>query len=1051
MALTVGELVARIDADDSGMRRGLSSAELQMRGFQQTTDGTLRRINGRFASVGDFRAAELRLHGFVETASGELRTLSGELASMDTVIDIDGDTSGLRRATADAQASVDQFTRDANGRLRDLNGRFVASGEQASTSLGRGDRDARRFRISLAGLGSAIGSLGPAAMMTGKIGAGLGAAIPIAAGLVATLQGIAPAAGIGATAVFMLGQAVGAVKLGTSGIGEAITASGKAAAAAASTAKATASAQQTLSDAVKSAARANEQAVRRVQDAERGLTDAQRTARAAQLALNDARQQGARDLEDLNNQLASAELDQRDAVLEVADAQAELAKARAAGDFMGIERAQLAYERAVQRLKEQTTQTARLREETAAANKAGVEGTDAVRQAQERITDTQRTLADRERDVADARQEAARTAADGIEQIRRAQQALAEAGAGGADPFAEAMAKLAPAAREFVQAVLALKPAWEALRLDVQQTFMRGLADELTRTAGSVLPVLRRGLVDSAGALNLMGRGVLAAARDLADSGVLGQAMASASAGLRNLSRAPGQVVTGLGQVAAAAGPVFARLTDAAGGALDRLAVKMADSFESGGMQRAIDQAISLIGDLADVVGNVGSIIGSLFQSAQTSGGGFLGVLKEVTDAIAKAFASPEAQAGLGALYSTISEVARIAGPLLVDALKIIGSVFAELGEPAKVLVRALGDGLRPVVQALGPVLVSAASAVGALVSAAAPLLPVAGQLIAALLPALTPLLDLLAQTFRSLAPVVQQVAAILLATLTPVLAQLPPLVTALADGLSGGLAASVQVTSELLVALAPSLIQISTVCAELLVAVAPLIQVLAQLCSQILIGLMPLIRPLISIVGELAAVFAGRLAETVRTVVVPAIQALVSLLSGDLTGAGEHAKAFLRGLGSLALSSIGDLSTLLWRAGQQILGGLINGLRSMVPSLKEHLGWITSMLPDWKGPPETDARILAPAGESLIAGLRRGISAATPGLRNQLGSLTGALPGMVLPVTAGAAGAVGGAGVGQPQQIVITFEGGMAPLLNALQKEVKSRGGSVQAVLGNG
>ncbi|MFG2976307.1 hypothetical protein ACGFYY_25405 [Streptomyces sp. NPDC048331] len=1014
MAITVGELVARIDGDDTGIRRTLTASEARMRGFQQDTEGRLRTLDGRFASVGR--------------------------------------VNGLVRAFEEAQTVTARYTTDANGRLRDLDGRFVSAGAQAAAGFGRADRSGQRFAGVLGRIGSAAGALGPIAARIGTIGAGLGAAAPMAAGLVATLQNIAPAAGLAATAVFMLGQAVAVVKLGTSGIGDALTASTKSAAAAAAGAKAQASAQQSLRDAVQSAARANEQAVRRVQDAERGLTDAQREARAAQLALNDARLEGARDLEDLNDRLASAELDQRDAVMQVADAQAELTKARAEGGFQDIERAQLAYDRAVQRLKEQRTETSRLREETAKANAAGVEGTDAVRQAHERIADTQRTLADRERDVADARQEAARTAADGIEQVRRAQQALTEAGSsGGADPFAEAMGKLAPAARAFVQALLALKPAWTALRLDVQQTLMRGLAGELTRTAGSVLPVLRAGLVDSAGAMNLMGRGVLAAARDLAQSGTLGQAMASASQGLRNLSRAPGQVVTGLGQVAAAAGPAFERLTAAAGKGLDGLAAKMAAAFESGRMQTAIDQAIGLVGQLFDVFANVGEIFANILGPMESSGGGFIGVLQDITQAMADAFGSPEVQAGLKSIYEVMSAVGKTAAPILVDALKIIASVFAELGEPVKVLVAALGAALRPVIQALGPVLVAAATAVGQLVIALSPLLPVIGALIAQLLPVLTPLLTALGQCFQDLAPLVMQVAAILMAVLTPVLAKLPGLVSLIAEGLAKQFAVAVQLAGELLTELAPSLADIGMICGELLVALAPLISVLAQLASQLLVGLMPVIRPLIGIVGQLAAIFADRLATTIRTVVIPVIQFLVALLRGDLTSAGNAARQFLSGLGQMVIGSIGDLGNVLWYAGRQILGGLINGLRSMVPSLREHLGWITSMLPDWKGPAETDARILTPAGRSLIDGFRRGISAATPGLRDQLGGLTGDLPGMVLPVTPALGGAAGGGpGAGQPVQVVVTFQGGIAPMLNTLQREIKALGGNVQAVLGS-
>ncbi|MFJ9657621.1 hypothetical protein ACIRPR_06585 [Streptomyces griseoflavus] len=53
MALTIGTLVGFIRADDSGLQRGLSNAQLRMRGLQRDTDGTLRDIRGRFVSEGE--------------------------------------------------------------------------------------------------------------------------------------------------------------------------------------------------------------------------------------------------------------------------------------------------------------------------------------------------------------------------------------------------------------------------------------------------------------------------------------------------------------------------------------------------------------------------------------------------------------------------------------------------------------------------------------------------------------------------------------------------------------------------------------------------------------------------------------------------------------------------------------------------------------------------------------------------------------------------------------------------------------------------------------
>ncbi|CAL9504156.1 hypothetical protein [Streptomyces sp. enrichment culture] len=53
MALSIGELVGFIRADDEGFVRGLSNAQLRMRGLQRDTEGQLRDLRGRFVSEGE--------------------------------------------------------------------------------------------------------------------------------------------------------------------------------------------------------------------------------------------------------------------------------------------------------------------------------------------------------------------------------------------------------------------------------------------------------------------------------------------------------------------------------------------------------------------------------------------------------------------------------------------------------------------------------------------------------------------------------------------------------------------------------------------------------------------------------------------------------------------------------------------------------------------------------------------------------------------------------------------------------------------------------------
>lgn len=665
--------------------------------------------------------------------------------------------------------------------------------------------------------------------------------------------------------------------------------------------------------------------------------------------------------------------------------------------------------------------------------------------------------------------------------------------------YAEALKKLSPSARAFVGEIRTLQPQLKALQQGVQERLFQGLDGVLRDMGKHTLPILKNGLTNAAGALNLMGRNIGNTAVGMSKSGVLGQAISGANTGLYNMSRIPSQIMLGLTQVGAAAAPAFGRLTAAAGAGADSLSEKFTKAFEDGAITRAIDQAIVVIKQLAAVAGNVGSIIGSIFSAAQANGGGFLGTLQQITGALATAFASPAVQAGLSAIFQTMATLASTVGPLLVMALQAIAPVFTALGPPIQRLIGMLGTALEPIIKALGPVLEAAAVAVGALLDAISPLLPVIGSLIGQLLPALTPLLTLVAGIFKALAPVVAQVAQVLMATLSPVLAALVPAIQPIVDALMTLVQAVLPILTAQTMAFAPLVAQLAGVFAQLLVALAPVIAQLVVLIANVLTAITPVLVPIIGLIARLAGVLAGELGRAITTIVVPALTMITALLRGDFSGAWNAAKTMVSGiidswvrtfrdlparaftaLGGLAAAlwsriveagtrmndgarqkrdellgkireipgmarnALGDLGSVLWNAGARLIGGLIDGVRSKIGSLRSTLSGITNSLPDWKGPAERDATILTPAGRSLIEGFQRGITAATPGLRDQLGGLTGALPGMAL----GSSGPGGTAGGGQPR--VIVELAGPRELTSVIRRIVQVDGrGSVQTAFG--
>jgi hypothetical protein len=280
-------------------------------------------------------------------------------------------------------------------------------------------------------------------------------------------------------------------------------------------------AKQQLADAVQQAADRQRQAAEQVRRAEESLADAQRDARQAQQDLNQARRDAAQELADLETRLTNAQLSERDAVLSVQEARDRLRAVQASGSKASLleqQRAQLAYDQAVQRLKEQQAETKSLTSQKKAADKAGVEGSKTVQDAQERLRQADEAVTEQQGELARARQDAARqqveaqqavaeaqrnvarTQEDGARSVARAQEQLAEAQQSAADSIASAqrgiasaslqaaggvdqaaiaqakyqaeLAKLTPAARETFNAFLGLRTAFSAWSKALQPAVM---------------------------------------------------------------------------------------------------------------------------------------------------------------------------------------------------------------------------------------------------------------------------------------------------------------------------------------------------------------------------------------------------------------------------------------------------------------------------------------------------------------------------------------------------------------------------------------------------
>lgn len=642
--------------------------------------------------------------------------------------------------------------------------------------------------------------------------------------------------------------------------------------------------------------------------------------------------------------------------------------------------------------------------------------------------------------------------------VKLAMQGVGDAVKGAFDPdtkpedLEKSMKGLAPAAQAFVLQLQSMKSQLKEVQQVVQQNFFKGLDKDIKALGLTTLPIFKNALANTATTLNNMAHGVVAAALQLSTDGTLGKALSGANTGLLRLEKTPGQVVTALGQIGAAAAPAFDRLTSAVARVATQISDKLSNAFKSGALEDAINSAFDAFAQLGRIISNVFTGIGNIFKSFQTTGEGVFGILEKITKAFADVTATKGFQDALSALVTTMNVIAATVLPLISQALQALGPVFVTLGPPIQELVKVLGGALGPVIQQLGPVLVSIAGAFGKLVPALTPIINLASKLLVAILPGLIPLFDSLGMIFQAITPFIEQLATNLASQLVPifttlatqVLPQLLPPLVQLATAIF-------PVLTKILVALAPSLVKLGETFASLLIAITPLLVELTNLTIKLGQELMPILEPLISLVLRFVTGALNVLAAQLNGIVIPVIRILVDLLRGDFSAAFEHVKTlvsnvwnkiveltgiFVSAIGEKLLSlvgltgervgqlrdravegfrqmvdraqaevqklpdrilsALGDLSNLLFGAGADVVRGFIKGLSSQLGRLKEVAGQIADAVTNPVGfllDMHSPSRVMREMGQNTIEGFKLGIKDGLSELSSQMNTIGGLTP----------------------------------------------------------
>jgi hypothetical protein len=409
--------------------------------------------------------------------------------------------AAAEKASANVTLGVDLDDKAVAARLRELErSRSATISVDADTSAA--ESSISRLQALAAGVFLAIGAGG--------------AVLP------SLLAGVA--GGLGAVG----GSAVGvakALKAYTQEQDKTVQSSAQSASSALSSAIAIRNAQEGVDAARRNSANVAENSARQISDAQQGIVDAERgvvsaerdlgsaqaEALRAQLAINEARQQAARDLEDLQNKVSDYALTQEDAQIGLLRAQENLTKVNA--DYRSSEldkrEAVLQVAQAQDRLKDAAAQQIRDTQDLNKAQAAGVDGSaqvvsakdaeksanERVLSAQEKVTTSQEALQKAQTNLARTQVDAARSQENAAIQVAQALQAVTDAqdrsAAAGqkatttVDKFAAAMAKLSPAAQDFVKQVLAMGDEWTRFQKATQTATLPGFT-ELLRSLSSI-------------------------------------------------------------------------------------------------------------------------------------------------------------------------------------------------------------------------------------------------------------------------------------------------------------------------------------------------------------------------------------------------------------------------------------------------------------------------------------------------------------------------------------------------------------------------------------
>lgn len=413
-----------------------------------------------------------------------------------------------------------------------------------------------------------------------------------------------------------------------------------------------------------------------------------------------------------------------------------------------------------------------------------------------------------------------------------------------------------------------------------------------------------------------------------------------------------------------------------------------------------VGAAAGALSSVAAVVPGLGTLAGSLSGGAASAKlfSGALGVLKTaigvisspalaviaVVAALAAAFAhlmatNDEFRNGIMAQVSAIGgSLVPILQSLLSQLMATASYLVALLLPVLESIVQAVLPPLLSIIQSLLPVIDAVASAILGVVTAIAPLvvaiaetlIPIVGQVlefvasvVAQVVPLAVNAVNAISDTIQSYVPQIREIIEIALTAIQQIFNAVWPSIQTLVTTV-------VSVIADFVKTYWP---QIQAVIASAMDAIMAIVNAVWPFIQSVITNVMSIIQNVISVV---TAAISGDW-EGVWTGVSNLLQSIWDGM-GNIVSAGiDMISNFISTVPDKILSFFSNAGNLLWDAGSQIIGGLLDGLKAACGGVWDFVSGIGEKIASLKGPKEYDMKLLIPNGgwimDSLTVGLQLG------------------------------------------------------------------------------